>query len=173
MVKKIKQYDLSDCGAAALASIAAHYQLYVPLARIRQLAGTDRKGTNLYGLINAAEKLGFTAKGVRVAEENLNKVPLPAVGHIVLKNGLHHYVVVDKVGKRKVRFMDPATASFKKVKLAQWTTISSGIMLLLAPTKDFIPGKKSKSTLRRFHALVRPHRRIIWQSIAGHLPIRY
>nr|WP_236536185.1 cysteine peptidase family C39 domain-containing protein [Tenacibaculum maritimum] len=32
---------------------------------MRQYAGTDKKGTNALGLIEAAEKLGFDAKGAR------------------------------------------------------------------------------------------------------------
>ena len=61
---KIKQHDITDCGAACLASVAAHYRLQLPLARIRQYAGTDKKGTNLLGLLEAAEKLGFEAKSI-------------------------------------------------------------------------------------------------------------
>ena len=48
---KIKQHDITDCGAACLASICAHYGLQFPVARIRQYAFTDQKGTNVLGLI--------------------------------------------------------------------------------------------------------------------------
>ena len=51
----IKQHDITDCGAACLASIAAHYHLELPIARIRQYAGTDKKGTNVLGLIEAGD----------------------------------------------------------------------------------------------------------------------
>ena len=104
---KIKQHDITDCGAACLASVAAHYQLQLPLARIRQYAGTDKKGTNLLGLLEAAEKLGFEAKGVKGELEHLAKIPLPAIAHVVLKNGLHHYVVIYSVTAKKVEVMDP------------------------------------------------------------------
>jgi ATP-binding cassette subfamily B protein len=60
---KVKQHDITDCGAACLASVSAHYKLKIPIARIRQWGGTDKKGTNAWGLIKAAEKLGFSAKG--------------------------------------------------------------------------------------------------------------
>jgi ABC-type bacteriocin/lantibiotic exporter with double-glycine peptidase domain len=36
----IKQHDITDCGAACLASISSHFNLQIP-ARIRQYAGTD------------------------------------------------------------------------------------------------------------------------------------
>jgi len=42
---------------------AAHYKVSLPVARIRQLAGTDKKGTNVLGLVEAAGKMGFLAKG--------------------------------------------------------------------------------------------------------------
>lgn len=63
---KIKQYDTTDCGAACLASVCAYYGLKVPVARIRQYAYTDQKGTNILGMVEAAQKLGFSAKGYEV-----------------------------------------------------------------------------------------------------------
>ena len=59
---KIKQFDITDCGAACLASVCAYYGLQFPIARIRQYAFTDQKGTNILGLIEAANKLGLSAK---------------------------------------------------------------------------------------------------------------
>ena len=35
---KIKQHDIQDCGAACLASIGNHYNVNLPIARIRQYA---------------------------------------------------------------------------------------------------------------------------------------
>jgi len=91
---KIQQRDITDCGATCLASIAAFYQLKLPVSRIRQYAGTDKRGTNVLGLIEAAEKLGFQAKGAKGTIDSLYKIPLPAIAHVVLKNGLHHFVVI-------------------------------------------------------------------------------
>ncbi|QTD38426.1 hypothetical protein JL193_03775 [Polaribacter batillariae] len=44
----IKQHDITDCGETCLASIASHFKLQIPIARIRQYAGTDKKGTNVF-----------------------------------------------------------------------------------------------------------------------------
>ena len=90
----IKQHDITDCGATCLASIAAHYNLQLPIARIRQYAGTDKKGTNVLGLIEATEKLGFEAKGVRGELDSLFKIPKPAIAHIIVKEQLHYYEVI-------------------------------------------------------------------------------
>ena len=47
----VRQADQSDCGAAALATVALHYRRPIALQRLRRLAGTDRIGTNLLGLM--------------------------------------------------------------------------------------------------------------------------
>lgn len=107
MSVKIKQHDITDCGAACLASVSSHYKLKIPIARIRQWAGTDKKGTNAWGLIKAAEKLGFSAKGVKGEVEALSEVPLPAIAHVVVKKVLQHYVVIYKFTKDYVEYMDP------------------------------------------------------------------
>ena len=96
MTIKVKQRDITDCGAACLASVAAYYNLKLPVARIRQFAGTDKKGTNVLGLVEAAGKMGFLAKGVRGDWDSLFKIPKPAIAHVIVKEVLHHYVVLIK-----------------------------------------------------------------------------
>lgn len=93
---KIKQFDITDCGAACLASVCAYYGLQFPIARIRQYAFTDQKGTNVLGLIEAANKLGLSAKGVRAKFEALYIVPKPVIAHVIVHNQLQHFVVIDK-----------------------------------------------------------------------------
>jgi ABC-type bacteriocin/lantibiotic exporter with double-glycine peptidase domain len=95
----IKQHDITDCGATCLASISSHFNLQISIARIRQYAGTDKKGTNVLGLIEAAEKLGFEAKGIHGELNSLFKIPKPAIAHIIVKEQLHHYVVIYEVTK--------------------------------------------------------------------------
>jgi ABC-type bacteriocin/lantibiotic exporter with double-glycine peptidase domain len=47
----IKQHDITDCGAACLASISSHFNLQIPIARIQQYKGTDKKGTNVLSFL--------------------------------------------------------------------------------------------------------------------------
>ena len=83
----VRQTDQSDCGAAALATVALHYRRPIGLQQMRDLAGTDRVGTNLLGLVQAAETLGFSAKGVKGPYEALPQVPLPAIAHVQDRGG--------------------------------------------------------------------------------------
>ncbi|MBD1207253.1 MAG: hypothetical protein H9535_02400 [Ignavibacteria bacterium] len=52
----IKQHDITDCGAACLATVAWYYDLKMPISRIRQYPKTDRKGTNVLGMVQPAQK---------------------------------------------------------------------------------------------------------------------
>ena len=154
---KIKQHDIKDCVAACLASVAAHYQLQLPLARISQYSGADKKGTNLLGLLEAAEKLGFEAKGVKGELEHLYKIPLPAIAHVVLKNSLHHYEVIYSVTAKKVEVMDPGDGEMHSYTPEEFQEIWSGAILLLLPKEDFVTGNEKFSISSRFRVLLLPH----------------
>lgn len=164
---KVKQRDITDCGAACLASIAAHYQLQLPVSRIRQYAGTDKRGTNVLGLIEAAEKLGFQAKGAKGTIESLFKIPLPAIAHLILKNGLHHYVVIYKVNAKYVFFMDPGDSCIYKEKFEIFKEKWSGVVVLILPDEGFQKGSNKVSNTKRFWQLLSPHTGIMVQALVG------
>ena len=123
MKTKIKQRDITDCGAACLASVSAHYHLGIPVAKIRQMAGTDQKGTNAWGLIKAAEKLGFTAKGVKGSIDALPGIPCPVIAHVILNKTLLHYVVIYNLKKNKVGYMDPGDGEMHESTLEEFAEI--------------------------------------------------
>lgn len=167
MNTRVKQHDITDCGAACLASVAAHYKLRLPLSLIRQYAGTGRRGTNVLGMIAAAEKLGFTARGVRAPFESLFRIPCPAIAHVILKNSLHHYYVIRTATKKNIVVMDPADGKIHRlphdVFRDQWT----GVLILLFPGSDFSPGRKTAGAAQRCWLLIRPHKNVMLQALAG------
>ncbi len=164
---KIKQHDIKDCGAACLASIGNHYKVNLPIARIRQYANTDKRGTNVLGIIEAAEKMGFTAKGVKGDIDALSKIPLPAIAHIVLNKQLHHYVVLYKVTKTKVIYMDPGKGKMVTKSIADFKEEWTGVLILFAKADDFRAYNEKTSALKRFWNLVQPHKTILIQALFG------
>ncbi len=167
MPVKIKQRDITDCGAACLASIAAHYKLKLPVSRIRQMAGTDKKGTNVLGLLKASEKMGFTAKGVKGGVDALPKIPLPTIAHVVINKVLHHYVVIYKVRDEQIEYMDPADGEMHKMEIDEFSEIWTGVLLLMAPGENFTEANEKVSNLKRFFFLLRPHKSILVQALIG------
>jgi len=169
MTIKVKQRDITDCGAACLASVAAHYNLALPVARIRQLAGTDKKGTNVLGLVEAAGKMGFLAKGVRGDWDSLFKIPKPAIAHVIVKEVLHHYVVVLKATDKNIEIMDPGDGAIHKLEHEEFKKQWTGVLVLIAPGEKFTIRNEKVSTNVRFWSLIKPSRSILLQSLAGAL----
>lgn len=163
----IKQRDITDCGAACLASVAAHYELNLPVSRIRQIAGTDQKGTNALGMLEAATKMGFSAKGVKGGMDALPKIPVPAIAHVIIKDLLHHYVVIYEVTDKAVKVMDPAYGKPETYSLTEFEKIWSGVLILLLPDEPFQKGNEKSSMTSRFWFLLHPHKSILYQSLTG------
>ena len=162
----VRQRDISDCGAACIASVAAYYNLYLPVSRIRQYAGTDRQGTSLMGMIEAAENLKFHAKAARADKKDISSIPLPAIFHVVKPAGEQHFVVVYRKKNKRISYMDPATGTMISQcsdHLPGW----SGVVVLLAPGTHFERGNRKKSIAKRFFQLLKPHRNILIQAFIG------
>ena len=171
---KIKQHDITDCGAACLASISAFYGLQLPISKIRQMASTDRKGTNVLGLIEAAGKLGFDVKAVKSKTpdgannlEPLQQIPTPAIAHVIKNGKLLHYEVIYAVKKDRIRIMDPGTGDLEWIKMEDFGKEWTGILVLLMPRDDFEKGDRKVSMLSRFRFLLGPHRKAVAEAIFG------
>lgn len=157
----IKQHDITDCGAACLATIAKHYGFSMPVAKIREVAGTDRDGTNIVGLIKAAEHLGFSAKGVKGDQDAfLTPFALPAIAHVVVDNKLLHYVVVHHIGKKTITIADPAEG-IRKLSHDEFFEMWTGLLVLLTPTNDFEKGNNTSGIFERFIYLLKPHKKLL------------
>ena len=158
----IRQHDMTDCGAACLATISKQYGLSTSITKIREIAGTDKQGTNVYGMCKAAEQLGFTAKGVKGNQEAFfSEIPLPAIAHVIVDGKLLHYVVIHKISKKEIIIADPGKGLVKKTPeefFKEWT----GVMILLVPSVNFTKGKETKSIFERFFGLLLPQKKLVF-----------
>ena len=110
----VKQHDITDCGTACIATISKQHGLKLPIAYIREIAGTDKKGTNAYGIVKAAEELGFSAKAVKGDKEAFfSQFPLHCIAHVIVDGSLMHYVVIHKITKKRVVIADPGVGIVK------------------------------------------------------------
>jgi ATP-binding cassette subfamily B protein len=166
-VPRVRQHDITDCGAACLLSVARHYGLRLPISRIRQDAGTDQRGTSVLGMVEAAARLGFVARGVRGPVESISNVPLPAIAHLVLDHTLQHFVVVYAANGHEVRIMDPRDGRVHRLSTADFADRWSGVLVLMVPGPEFVGGERGISPLRRFWQLARPQRALLSQALVG------
>lgn len=168
----VKQHDITDCGAACLATICKQNDYKIGITRIREVAGTDKQGTNVYGIIKAAETLGFSAKGVKGDKEAFfSEFPLPCIAHVIIDGNLLHYVVIHKITKKQVVIADPGEGIVKltpeeffgdvhkegKPPKYQW----SGVLILLVKSESFQTGDETKGLFQRFIHLLLPQKKLI------------
>ncbi|MCL2500965.1 MAG: peptidase domain-containing ABC transporter [Defluviitaleaceae bacterium] len=166
----VKQHDITDCGAACIATISKQHGLSLPIAQIREIAGTDTKGTNAYGIVKAAEELGFSAKAVKGDKDAFfTPFPLPCIAHVVVNGSLLHYVVIHKITKKQVIIADPGVGLVKltpaeffgdvknNIPKYQW----SGVLIFVVPGTSFVKGDKTIGIFRRFFHLLLPQKKLI------------
>ncbi len=160
----VRQHDQSDCGAAALATVARYHGLSVGLEQMRELAGTDRVGTNLLGLVQAAEKIGFSARAVKGPYEALPSVPMPVIVHVRTDEGFGHFIVLYRHSKRSVVVADPARG-VQTLSRDEFCERWTGYLLILAPdaqrSAPAAAGQAPVGPWRRFLSLLRPHRGLV------------
>ncbi len=163
----VQQHSEEDCGAACLASVAKYYGRTFTINRIREVVGTRREGTTLLGLKRGADALGFSARGVKIPIEIINKkaVPLPAIIHW---KGYHWVVLYGKRGNKYV-VADPAVGIrylSKKWLLEAW---ADSVMLLLEPdaARFFAQEDEQEKVggFGRFLKRVWPYRAILAQTL--------
>lgn len=153
--KCILQNDETDCGPACLAAIFRKYGLKVSIAKLRDIAGTDRQGTSAYGLVKIAEYYKFQHKAINTDKETLvSGLPLPAIAHVVIDGSWLHYVVITKVTNKNITISDPAKG-IVKYKTEDFLKIWTGFLLLIAPKEESAKGNMKKSTLISFFKLLK------------------
>jgi ATP-binding cassette subfamily B protein len=113
-IKYQQQLDEMDCGPACIVMVASHFKSFVSLAKVRELAKTDLNGTNLDGMIHAAEELGFDAialHGNAIPSTWDETFSFPLIAHLKSKKTtdttIGHYVVIKTVKKSKLVIIDP------------------------------------------------------------------
>lgn len=162
----VQQHDMTDCAAACLAMVCLHYKKETTITRLRDMMGTDLKGTNLLGLSKCADGLGFISQAVRVDREGfLSKYTLPAIANVLTKEGLSHFVVIFKITDTHVIVGDPAK-DLEKLEIDEFYKRFTGAMLILKPTENFAKGKvKGEKIFNRYLRLLWPQRKLFFYGI--------
>ncbi len=165
----VKQHDATDCAAACLASISMYYGREISITKLRDILGTDIKGTNVKGLVTGAHQLGFDAKAVRLDLNSLmtEKMTMPLIAHIITEEQMSHFIVVYKIKNNNLYVNDPSINK-KVITKDEFAKTFDGVIILLKPNDEFVTGKlKEKSMFSRFVKLLAPHKRYFIWAIIG------
>jgi ATP-binding cassette subfamily B protein len=105
----IKQLDAMDCGPTCVRMVAKHHGKNISINHLRSHIQISKEGVSLLGISDAAEKIGFRSKGVKISYKQLiEDAPKPAILHW----GQNHFVVLTPLsrwrGEGEVTIADPA-----------------------------------------------------------------
>ena len=153
------------------------------MERLRDFSETNREGSSLLGLSNAAEQIGFKTLAVKIDFNTLYEdVPMPCI--VFWQN--KHFVVVYKIEKKRNNYIiyvsDPAFGLIQynlEEFLAKWIgkeaekTTEEGVVLVLEKTAAFEDadddggGKKKMNAVNFFAHYFAKYRKLILQLMLG------
>lgn len=134
-VPTVLQMEATECGAASLSMILAHYNLWLPLEKLRQECGVNRDGSKASCVIRAARNRGCNANGYRWNADRLKEVgEYPLIIHWEF----NHFVVLEGIKGDTVYLNDPAMGR-RTVKWEEFRTSYTGVALSVVPNENFKP----------------------------------
>lgn len=171
-----KQADFKDCGPTCVKIISKFFGQNVPLEHLRNLSETQRSGSSLLGLSNAAESIGFKSLGVKFSIKDLSDAPLPCIVHW----NKRHYVVLYRIRKDKYFVSDPAHGLLSYDEedfIKHWignnanAETEEGVALLFEPTPNFYNNNSfdsnQKLSLSFLTKYLFKYKKFIWQLVFG------
>jgi ATP-binding cassette, subfamily B, bacterial len=145
-----------DCGPTCLRMVARYYGKHYNTDTLRQMTGFSKAGVSMLGISEAAERLGFKTRGVKLTYETLvEDAPLPCILHW----SDDHFVVLLPLPKwgrgKELKIADPGQSiisiskeDFKKHWISSFNANDQpvGAALFLEPTARFYEkeGEKEK-----------------------------
>ena len=132
----VRQYDRVDCGPAALLSVLKYYGGNASLVYLRELCNVNTQGTTMLEIVNAAKTLGFNAYGAAGEYEDLLNENMPCIAHVVVENGLNHFIIVYRIDEKGIVAGDPGKGICKLSKAEFEKIWKKKAVILLKPGND-------------------------------------
>ncbi len=134
-VPTILQMEATECGAASLSMILAHYNLWLPLEKLRQECGVNRDGSKASCVLRAARNRGCKANGYKWNADRLKEI---GAYPLIIHWEFNHFVVLEGIKGKKVFLNDPAMGR-RTVEWKDFKTSYTGVALNVEPDENFKP----------------------------------
>jgi NHLM bacteriocin system ABC transporter peptidase/ATP-binding protein len=154
----VLQMQVTECGAACLAMVLAHYGRWTPLEEVRERCGASRDGTTASDLIKAGSHYGLGGKGYY-----RRRGLLPDLGYpLILLWKAAHFVVLEGLDEHHAWLNDPASGP-RRISTDAFDRDYSQVCLALRPTPSFRKGGERPARLR---PLLRRGRAVLGEVLA-------
>lgn len=136
-----------DCGVTCLKMISKYYGRYYNTSRLKEIAGFNKDGVSMLGIMEAAQAIGFESFGAQLTYDDLIKeIHSPSILHW---NQNHFVILIPSKRlnrKNKLKIVDPSRGLLiinKDELLKCWCSTDRtqneclGTILVLRPTDNF------------------------------------
>lgn len=141
------QMEATECGAAALGIVLAHYGRWVPLEELRDACGISRDGSNAKAIKIAAEEYGLEVRAKRCEIAGIKRMRLP----LVVFWSFSHFLVVEGWGRDGWHLNDPGCGR-RTCSPEEFSESFTGIVLEMKPGPGFRTGGKRAGLISRLAA---------------------
>ena len=135
-VPTVLQMEATECGAASLAMILAHFGQWVPLETLRQECGVNRDGSKASSIVKAARRRNCEVRGYRCMPgeflEEGQDFPL------IIHWEFNHFVVLEGIKGDTCYLNDPAMGR-RTVPWSDFRTSYTGVAMKIVPNENFKP----------------------------------
>ena len=140
----LRQMHATECGAACLGSVLAHFGRWVPLTELRGRCEVSRDGSTMAGVLRAARHYGLDCAGWHGDLAQLRKLPLP----LILFWEFNHFLILEGFDGKRYFLNDPAMGR-RTLSAEEFGKSFSGVALKFERGPDFQPGGARPGILHR------------------------
>ncbi|MDE2841692.1 MAG: cysteine peptidase family C39 domain-containing protein, partial [Chloroflexota bacterium] len=144
------QLETSECGAACLGIVLAHYGRWEPIEKLRDACGVSRDGTSAADIVRAARKFDLQVTGWRREISQLHDIELPAI----LFWEFNHFLVLEGIDKGRYHLNDPANGR-RTVSEETFDRSFTGVVLTAKPGPNFLVGSFRPGSMRELLSWLR------------------
>ena len=138
------QLETSECGAACLGIVLAHFGRWEPIEALRDACGVSRDGSSAADIVNAGKRYDLKISGWRKQIGELHDVRLPAI----LFWEFNHFLVLEGFRRGRYYLNDPANGR-RTVDEETFDQAFTGIVLTAEPGPGFRTGGSPPSVIRK------------------------
>ena len=136
-VPTVLQMEATECGAAALGMVLAHYGLWIPLEMLRQECGVNRDGSKASCVLRAARARHCKADGYRWTASDILKLIPEKPFPLIIYWEFNHFVVLEGIQNGVCYLNDPGMGR-RTVPFEEFRTSYTGVALRIEPGEGFV-----------------------------------
>lgn len=140
-----KQDGIKDCGVCVLHNIIRYYGGNINFEKLRNEMCTNKEGTSIFHIVEAANKYGLKSKSYRCELNDLCNLNFPLVAHIMVENKYPHFVIIKKIEDYDVYLFDPIRGDIK-YSLENFEKEWSNVIITFEKTENIINEKTEYKT---------------------------